>query len=118
MEDNLTKEQIFETEIKELTDRLEILCRQNKIPYFMCFGIETNDTKNPMIYKNIVSTANSMGINIEKDKINDFLKVINGFIVVPFHNDLIIDCEKADDNADDFIGLDNRWEGISECLLD
>lgn len=74
-----TKE--FDEEIKPLIEKIDIKCREKRIPYFFTCAIKNNET-GTQYSSNMLSSVKS-GRNLENDVIAEGIKVLRGYHAVP-----------------------------------
>lgn len=80
MKDKLTvfnAEDIYETEIKPLAEKINVICKANKIPFILgvCVSNDEEDSK----YEYTANLCGSNEIKLKDDKITDFLRILAGF---------------------------------------
>ena len=74
---NFNLREVYEKEIKEKIEELELLCNRNKIPMFFCAAL--SDSENETEYVTKVLQPLLYNYELHDDKFADFINVMNGF---------------------------------------
>ena len=77
MNSEYNKEHIFDSQLKELLDKIDIICRQEQIPYFFTCAIK-NDEQDTKYHSEMLSTLKSDRI-LKNDIIAECLKLLRGY---------------------------------------
>lgn len=78
------KSDVFDTQIKDLIEQIQQICKKENIPFFFSAAVENNvaDTK----YEVYALTATPMELSLAEDDIVKHINVFNGFDTVPPEN--------------------------------
>lgn len=74
MNSEYNKEHIFDSQLKEMLDKIDIICRQEQIPYFFTCAIK-NDEQDTKYHSEMLSTLKSDRI-LKNDIIAEMLEII------------------------------------------
>ena len=77
MNSEYNKEHIYDSQLKELLDKIDIICRQEQIPYFFTCAIK-NDEQDTKYHSEMLSTLKSDRI-LKNDIIAECLKLLRGY---------------------------------------
>ena len=75
------KTQEYETYIKEKVRELNVLCRFYKIPFYMTFGVKSDNEGTD--YISVAALPPSMDLEVKNDRLRKLILVENDFDVVP-----------------------------------
>ena len=71
------KTDIYNEEIQPILDKLDIVCKANKIPYFFTACVKNDETESE--YRNEGNLCGSNEFVLKTDKITDFFRILCGF---------------------------------------